>query len=672
MFDQVISVIIPIYNVEKYLEKCIKSVVNQTYSNLEIILVDDGSTDSCPKICDDWAKKDSRIIVIHKKNGGLSSARNAALDIMQGDYVIFVDSDDWIEPDMAQSMLSYALENNADIVCSGFFFENIDCTHTKQIVSENVFENKDIAENLLLDNIRPEVCSKLYKADLIKQFRFDEKIKYAEDLPFNFYLMQKANKLITTETWFYHYLLNSGNSITTAYITDARAVSWKMFEDILKECKGNKDLENAAVYRFTVYTFGILSRVMNSKQFRKKYFSEIANAVLTYKNDILNNCYVPKKHKKAVEILSFNKNIFKLFYKLINFIPKVMKYVKFKAARFVFGFQALTYAVKANLFRLKHKNNFLFLLMTPCHQNYGDHAIAISVKKILKDYFVFEINGDLLSRFVGYPRIMKMMLGRSTIVFEGGGYLGTLWFNYGELLVRQVIQLADKNKIVVFPQSIFYENTEWGNEQLEISKKLYSKCKDLTLSARDKISFEKMKEYYPDIDIRLIPDSVLYLNECRPSVREGASVLFREDLEKGISRSAQAQIEEFASENFSKVNKFDMLADHRFGAETREKEVELQFDRFRKSEIVFTDRLHGMIFSAITGTPCIAFPNKSHKVKGVYEWVLKDCPYILFMDSFDREKAEEFVKSVKGKSFEYDNSFVKSYYDELLKKINGE
>lgn len=115
-----------------------------------------------------------------------------------------------------------------------------------------------------------------------------------------------------------------------------------------------------------------------------------------------------------------------------------------------------------------------------------------------------------------------------------------------------------------------------------------------------------------------------------------------------------------------------MIADHRFGAEKRDYEVELQFDRFRKSEIVFTDRLHGMIFSAITGTPCIAFPNVSHKVKGVYDWVLKDCPYILFMDSFDKEKAEEFILSVRGKSFEYDNSFVKSYYDELLKIIDGE
>ena len=172
--------------------------------------------------------------------------------------------------------------------------------------------------------------------------------------------------------------------------------------------------------------------------------------------------------------------------------------------------------------------------------------------------------------------------------------------------------------------------------------------------------------------VYLIPDAVLCLNECKSSERQGASILFRDDVEKGISISVQNEVEEFAAKNYSKVNKFDMIADHRFAAEKRDYEVELQFDRFRQSEIVFTDRLHGMIFSAITGTPCIAFPNVSHKVKGVYDWVLKDCPYILFMDSFDKEKAEEFILSVRGKSFEYDNSFVKSYYDELLKIIDGE
>lgn len=194
--DEKVSIIVPVYNVEKYLDKCIESIVNQTYRNIEIILVDDGSPDKCPEICNEWAKKDDRIKVIHKENGGLSSARNAALEIAQGDYITFVDSDDWIENDMIQSMLTCAAKNDADIVCCGFYFDNVDTTGHLQKFEKAEYENEEIVLNLLLDNIRPEVCSKLYSAELINQFRFDESIKYAEDLPFNFYLMLKAKNFV--------------------------------------------------------------------------------------------------------------------------------------------------------------------------------------------------------------------------------------------------------------------------------------------------------------------------------------------------------------------------------------------------------------------------------------------------------------------------------------------
>ena len=103
--NRVISVIVPVYNVEKYLDKCVDSIVNQTYKNLEIILVDDGSPDNCPKMCDAWVEKDSRIKVIHKENGGVSSARNAGLKASCGEYIGFVDSDDFIQPDMFEQLL---------------------------------------------------------------------------------------------------------------------------------------------------------------------------------------------------------------------------------------------------------------------------------------------------------------------------------------------------------------------------------------------------------------------------------------------------------------------------------------------------------------------------------------------------------------------------------------
>ena len=119
-----ISVIVPVYKVENFLDRCVESIVGQTYENLEIILVDDGSPDNCPAMCDGWAEKDSRIRVIHKENGGVSSARNAALDIATGDYIGFVDSDDWIEPEMYSSLIQQISESGKHIaLCSSFAVE---------------------------------------------------------------------------------------------------------------------------------------------------------------------------------------------------------------------------------------------------------------------------------------------------------------------------------------------------------------------------------------------------------------------------------------------------------------------------------------------------------------------------------------------------------------------
>ena len=116
-----ISVIIPIYNVEKYLNKCIDSIINQTYKNLEIILVDDGSPDNCPQICDEYAKKDNRIKVIHKKNGGVSSARNVGLINSTGNYIGFIDPDDYIEPIMYEKLLKVLKESNTLVSMCGFY-----------------------------------------------------------------------------------------------------------------------------------------------------------------------------------------------------------------------------------------------------------------------------------------------------------------------------------------------------------------------------------------------------------------------------------------------------------------------------------------------------------------------------------------------------------------------
>ena len=161
-----ISIIVPVFNVEKYIERCVKSIENQSYRNLEIILVDDESPDRCPQICDEYAKRDERIKVLHKKNGGLSDARNAGLDVATGEYIAFVDSDDWVETDFIETLYRNAESENADISIIG-------CTlvwdngRKKQLSNEDEYYLFDketaIRELLKQKKFYCMTCQKMYK-----------------------------------------------------------------------------------------------------------------------------------------------------------------------------------------------------------------------------------------------------------------------------------------------------------------------------------------------------------------------------------------------------------------------------------------------------------------------------------------------------------------------------
>lgn len=217
-----ISIIVPVYNVSLYLNQCIQSIINQTYKDLQIILVDDGSTDGSSQICDDYAKRDSRIEVIHKSNGGLVSARKAGIQIATGDYVGYVDGDDWIEPDMYEQMLDCMIANNVDIVETQYFIEA--GTQTKRMESKlqyGIHKTENLIPVMLCDKdfnecrMQPYVWSKLYKRELLirHQLRVDECILCGEDMAVVYpYILDCENVYVLNYAG-YHYVQRS-NSMT--------------------------------------------------------------------------------------------------------------------------------------------------------------------------------------------------------------------------------------------------------------------------------------------------------------------------------------------------------------------------------------------------------------------------------------------------------------------------
>lgn len=210
-----ISVIIPVYNVEKYLSKCLESIVQQTFSNLEIILVDDGSPDRCPTICDTWAKRDPRIRVIHKENGGLSDARNAGMNAANGELIGFIDSDDWVERDFFQSLYDAMSKHHADIAECATFYDAEDGTllHIREEATGSFLDYKEALRRLILeDGVYQTVWNKLYRREILTGIDFAVG-KCNEDDFWTYRVFDRGNGIATVKRPLYHYLQRS-TSIT--------------------------------------------------------------------------------------------------------------------------------------------------------------------------------------------------------------------------------------------------------------------------------------------------------------------------------------------------------------------------------------------------------------------------------------------------------------------------
>lgn len=219
MEQQKISVIVPVYKVEAFLDRCIQSVTSQSYKNLEIILVDDGSPDNCPAMCDAWAEQDSRVKVIHKKNGGLSDARNAGMAIATGELMGFVDSDDWIAPDMYQHLYDLMATDNSDIAACGVEMVWGDGTPSRSLTKSGccVLNQEEAMQAIIEESwLKQPVWYKLYKSALIQDIPFPVG-KYHEDVFWSYQVVGNAQRVSVSDQVCYFYSQRSGSIMDEEY-----------------------------------------------------------------------------------------------------------------------------------------------------------------------------------------------------------------------------------------------------------------------------------------------------------------------------------------------------------------------------------------------------------------------------------------------------------------------
>ncbi|MBQ0105876.1 MAG: glycosyltransferase, partial [Armatimonadetes bacterium] len=251
-----VSVIVPVYNVEKYLRKCLDSIINQTLKDIEIIVVNDGSTDSSLSICEEYAEKDERIILISKENAGLSHTRNTGLKIAKGEYISFIDSDDYIEKNMLQTLYDLGQKSSADIIFCNNDIINVKrfkCKSYPYPTGKTVYAS-EFKKNIdyFLNGYIMTVWRKIYRKDFLSlnSIWFDDTVMFQEDIPFTTLCMEKAESICGTDEVLYHYILRDG-SITNTYFLKLLDILRNLNKEILEnyEKMSNEEFQDY-IYRY--------------------------------------------------------------------------------------------------------------------------------------------------------------------------------------------------------------------------------------------------------------------------------------------------------------------------------------------------------------------------------------------------------------------------------------
>lgn len=299
-----ISVIVPVYNVEQYLEECVDSIIEQTYKNLEIILVDDGSLDRCPEICESYKDKDNRIVVIHQENQGLSAARNSGILAAKGEFIAFVDSDDYINRHTYEKMIKAQQEYEADIVACGVKVFNDGEKPEEKVTSDvSIYSVSEVLKTYLYDdsNISVIACNKLYRRKAFDNVLFEKGRLFEDFIPITKIIIS-SSKIVSVDSELYYYR-HRENSINTANFNVKKfnsrvldlSYSVDSVIDIISDY--NKDLLEYIVPACLKAKLSVANQMIISKSIDKKYVADLGSECRKYKSEIYNCEHLSKLNK---------------------------------------------------------------------------------------------------------------------------------------------------------------------------------------------------------------------------------------------------------------------------------------------------------------------------------------------------------------------------------------
>ena len=705
-----VSVILPNYNGAAFLKRSIESVLNQTYKNLELILVDDASTDNSKEIIESF--RDNRIETIYlPQNGQICAALNMGLNVAKGEYIARIDSDDIWEKNKLEKQIHF-LSNNEKVGACFTYVDLIDAEENN-ISSEfcDIYNMFHTTFNTQKDWLRFFVfhgnCLS-HPSAVIRRSVFEEVGYYnlafvqAQDYELWMRIAVKYDlHVIPEELVKYRWIPDKKQNISadtednnTRFYNEHVMAVYRLFQNISGEdfCRHFDDLfinkEAKSELELLCEKAFLCLKYDRSKQLYPIGL-EILEQVFRKENGLTvllekYNFLVKDFYKINTEHLFYDtylkKKIEKYEYNILE-LTKEIHQTKIETAvqtesRIRAEYEGTkSWKITAPIRKGGQKYRALkskiapakfYLLGTEDYGNIGDHAIAIAEKSFLKRFFpkmdIIEVPGTLY--YSRKEKLLQEIREKDIIISTGGGNMGNQYPGT-ENIRRDIVESWPNNSIIIFPQTIYFSE-ELNNREEEIKKteKIYNAHKKLLLFAREKRSYEFAKAHFK-CDILLTPDIVFFMHNNKQLQRKNQIVLcLRGDVEKVLNKGDEEKIVTEVKKLTENVIYTDTQKSYNISTSERNQYVEEFIGLISTSRLLITDRMHGMIFAAITGTPCLVFDNYNSKIKGTYEWI-KELPYIIFLDN--TEQLKDSIRKLYNYQFSNEDQLV--YLDKYFKNM---
>lgn len=664
---ETVTIIIPVYNVKEYLDRCIVSVINQSYKQLQILIIDDGSTDGSAEICDSWADRDSRIEVHHTVNSGLSAARNYGIKYVKGTRILFIDSDDYIGRYHVEELvnsLKYSNNPSQAIAVTGFtpvlpsqVLSNDGISKVRPVILN---ASEAIAESVTLGSrFGAHAWGKLYPKKLLDVLSYPVG-RYYEDQFVTYKAFIAASEILYIPADDYYYVqqrkgaISSGKKIRELDYLDAIRETYHELTSEYPEAK------NATFKR---YLSSLIAGLEISILFNKPdVASSLYEEAISYRNEALRKGALKTKDRIKYILLGMGYNLFSHFTKERVWLSELtFSRVLNKFKRMIFRKSKRNLLHSYLKLRDSYNGHVCFLMMTPRYKNYGDQLIAFSENLLLNEAGIFNVIEIPYEdcRAIG-PKFSKILKDGDSVLFTGGGYLGDLWQDLEKTTESILSCVRTYNKVLFFPQSIFFqEDIDYSNSNLiKLVRNCCSTC--ILLSTRERVTTKRLQPYLKQDIIKMLPDVGLFvrwndlINE-RPGRRSNLSlVCIRHDKESLQDKTFGVRLTEAliaAGMQISSIDTHDPEGE--ITPDYRADEIGALAKKFGEASVVITNRLHGMVLAMIMGTPCIVLDNVSGKVFGVAQWVKCDYP-VYFANNYD--VSAELIKTAASAQFKGDVS----------------